>query len=68
MPVQCTMAMCTEKVVINGKKVTCMGTWIHKGDKIGQFELHNAMEMPQLVKVESFGNVDRGGFGSTGTK
>ena len=68
MPVQCTMAMCTEKVVINGKKVTCMGTWIHKGDKIGQFELHSAMEMPQLVKVESFGNADRGGFGSTGTK
>jgi len=26
------------------------------------------MEMPQLVKVESFGNADRGGFGSTGTK
>lgn len=69
LPVQCTMAKVTEKVVIEGKKVTCMGTWIHKGDKIAQFEIVNAMKMPQLIKVEDFGEVEnRGGFGSTGKR
>lgn len=45
-----------------------LGTWIHKGDKIGQFRIMETM--PELVfeEVESFGNSDRGGFGTTGYK
>ena len=44
------------------------GTWIHKGDKIGQFRIMEVMPEIEFEEVESFGNADRGGFGSTGTK
>ena len=49
---------------VNGKKCTI----IHKGDKIAQFEIVDAMEMPTFKKVEDLGNYNRGGFGSTGEK
>lgn len=45
-----------------------MGTWIHKGDKIGQIRIMEVQPDFELVEVDSFGNEDRGGFGSTGTK
>ncbi|GKX66982.1 dUTP diphosphatase [Inconstantimicrobium mannanitabidum] len=44
------------------------GTWIRKGDKIGQFRIMEVMPDIEFEEVESFGNVDRGGFGSTGVK
>lgn len=44
------------------------GTLIRKGDKIGQFRIMEVMPEIEFEEVESFGNEDRGGFGSTGTK
>ena len=44
------------------------GTWIHKGDKIGQFRIMEVMPDIEFEEVESFGNADRGGFGTTGQK
>lgn len=42
------------------------GTWIRKGDKIGQFRIMEVMPQIEFEEVESFGNADRGGFGTTG--
>lgn len=44
------------------------GTWIKKGDKIGQFRIMEVMPEIEFEEVESFGNADRGGFGTTGQK
>jgi dUTP pyrophosphatase len=44
------------------------GSWIHKGDKIGQFRIMEVMPEIEFEEVESFGNADRGGFGTTGAK
>lgn len=44
------------------------GTWVKKGDKIGQFRIMEVMPEIELEEVESFGNADRGGFGSTGSR
>lgn len=44
------------------------GTWIKQGDKIGQFRIMEIMPEIEFEEVESFGNSDRGGFGTTGTK
>lgn len=68
LPVQCTMPKQVEKVKINGHKVTVAGTWVKKDDKIAQFEIVDAMEMPTFKKVEDLGDYNRGGFGSTGEK
>ena len=46
----------------------CRGTWIKKGDKIGQFRIMEVMPEIEFEEVESFGNADRGGFGTTGIK
>ncbi|MDD6794713.1 MAG: deoxyuridine 5'-triphosphate nucleotidohydrolase [Clostridiaceae bacterium] len=60
MPVYCL----TAKDILEDKK----GTWIKKGDKIGQFRIMEVMPEIEFDEVESFGNADRGGFGTTGTK
>jgi dUTP pyrophosphatase len=44
------------------------GTLIRKGDKIGQFRIMEVMPEIEFEEVESFGNDDRGGFGTTGIK
>ena len=44
------------------------GTWIRKGDKIGQFRVMEVMPEIEFEEVESFGNLNRGGFGTTGKK
>ena len=54
----------TIKGGISNKK----GTWIKKGDKIGQFRIMEVMPEIEFEEVEHFGNEDRGGFGTTGTK
>lgn len=42
-------------------------TVIHKGDRIAQFEIVKKMPEIQFEVVETLGNKDRGGIGSTGT-
>lgn len=39
---------------------------IHKGDRIAQFRIQRNQPEFDLIEVESLGNDDRGGFGSTG--
>ncbi len=51
---------------VKGEKIK--GTWIHKGDKVAQFRIMEVQPNFEFEEVESFGNADRGGFGSTGTK
>ena len=39
---------------------------IKKGDRVCQFRIQEKMPPIEFVEVESLGNTDRGGFGSTG--
>ena len=64
MPVYCLQGNNVE--IVNGEEQK--GTWIRKGDKVGQFRIMEVMPAIEFEEVESFGNADRGGFGSTGTK
>lgn len=64
MPVFCLQGKVSE--CIEEKNVR--GTWIKKGDKIGQFRVMEVMPEIEFEEVQSFGNEDRGGFGSTGQK
>ena len=64
MPVYCLEGKNTE--IIEGEEIK--GTWIRKGDKIAQFRIMEVMPEIEFDEVESFGNFDRGGFGSTGAK
>ena len=64
MPVYCLEGKNIE--LIDGVEVK--GTWIRKGDKIAQFRIMEVMPEIEFDEVESFGNSDRGGFGSTGSK
>lgn len=64
MPVYCLQGKDLESE--DGEEIK--GTWIRKGDKIGQFRIMEVMPEIEFEEVESFGNEDRGGFGTTGTK
>lgn len=64
MPVYCLQHKTAEVI----DDVEQKGTWIKKGDKVGQFRIMEVMPELEFEEVESFGNADRGGFGSTGTK
>lgn len=44
------------------------GSDIKKGDKIGQFRVMKAQDVFEFEVVDEFGNADRSGFGSTGSK
>ena len=44
------------------------GTMIKKGDKICQFRIIEEMPEVEFEEVETLGNEDMGGFGSTGTR
>ena len=46
----------------------CKGTMVHQGDKIGQFRIMESMPLLIFDEVETFGNKDRGGFGTTGER
>ena len=48
--------------------VSVRGTWVRKGDKVGQMRIMEVMPDFELEEVEEFGNEDRGGFGSSGTR
>ena len=67
-PVQCTMAKQTEKVMINGHKVTISGTWVKKGDKICQMEICEVPPNIEFNKVDDLQTEDRGGFGTTSSR
>lgn len=43
-------------------------TKINKGDRICQFRIVKKMPAVEFIEVETLGNADRGGIGSTGTK
>ena len=43
-------------------------TIIHEGDRICQFELVPVMQGIEIEEVETLGNTNRGGFGSTGVR
>ena len=43
-------------------------TAIRKGDRICQFRIVKNQDACNFIKVDSLGNEDRGGIGSTGTK
>ena len=43
-------------------------TVIHEGDRICQFEVVPVIQGIEIEEVESLGDTDRGGFGSTGTR
>lgn len=64
MPVYCLMSKNFKDKETDHTK----GTWIHKGDKIGQFRIMKTMPTINFNKVDSFGNADRGGFGTTGER
>ncbi|AQW27041.1 dUTP diphosphatase [Clostridium perfringens] len=64
MPVYCLQG----KDIESENEEEVKGTWIRKGDKIGQFRIMEVMPEIEFEEVESFGNKDRGGFGTTGTK
>ena len=65
MPVYCLQGKDIES---DDNEEEIKGTWIRKGDKIGQFRIMEVMPEIEFEEVESFGNKDRGGFGTTGTK
>ena len=60
MPVYCLQG----KDSVDGQ----LGTIIRKGDKIGQFRIMEVMPQIEFEEVDSFGNAERGGFGTTGIK
>lgn len=66
-PAQCTMPHECIATIIEGHKVRLSGTWVRKGDKVGQFKIVDNMDDVEFIKVETLGNVDRGMEGSTGT-
>ena len=43
-------------------------TVIHEGDRICQFRINKIMSDIEFVEVESLGETNRGGFGSTGVE
>ena len=56
-------AYCLEsRTIVDGRE----GTLIQKGDRICQFRIVENQPSIEFIEVESLGNEDRGGFGSTG--
>lgn len=64
MPVYCMKG----KETLEENGIIKKGTLIRKADKIGQFRIMEVMPEFEFEEVQSFGNKDRGGFGSTGSK
>ncbi|MDY4948309.1 MAG: deoxyuridine 5'-triphosphate nucleotidohydrolase [Clostridium cadaveris] len=62
MPVYCLQPKDNE--IIEGAQQK--GTWIRKGNKIGQFRIMEVMPEIEFEEVKCFNNEDRGGFGTTG--
>lgn len=58
----------TEKEGLEVASAHMTHTIISKGDKIGQFRIQKIQPKIKFIEVESLGNKDRGGFGTTGSK
>lgn len=73
MPIYCLQGKHIEKCSAiyeeeKSEEIERAGTWIKKGDKIGQFRIMEVMPEIEFEEVDSFGNINRGGFGTTGVK
>lgn len=68
MPVFCLQGRHMQDGLPASDYANAEGTWVRKGDKIGQFRIMQAMPQIKFKEVDSFGTPDRGGFGSTGKK
>lgn len=68
MPVFCLKGKHIEQKNSTNERTETEGSWILKGDKIGQFRIMEVMPEIEFEEVEFLGNEERGGFGSTGAK
>ena len=68
MPVYCLQGKNTEKSIVLLDGIEPEGTWVKKGDKIGQFRIMEVMPEIEFEEVDFLGNNERGGFGTTGVK
>lgn len=59
---------CGENDIWRFPALAMRDTIIEEGDRICQFRIVKKMEDVEFIEVEHMDNVDRGGFGSTGTK
>ena len=59
---------CGENDIWRFPALAMRDTVIEEGDRICQFRIVKKMEDVEFIEVEHMDNVDRGGFGSTGTK
>lgn len=70
LPLFCLNAKDEEEVEVPFHDITAthtiVGSWIRKGDKICQFRIMENMPDLEIIEVETLGNADRNGFGSTG--
>ena len=48
--------------------IALRGTTIYRGDRICQFRIVRKQPQVEFEEVETLGNIDRGGFGSTGVR
>lgn len=68
MPVYCLQGKDYSSIEDSELESPKEGTWVRKGDKIGQFRIMEVMPDITFEEVEHLSNDNRGGFGSTGTK
>ena len=61
-------AYCGDNDIWRFPAIALKKTTINKGDRICQFRIVKKMPAVEFVEVETLGNADRGGIGSTGTK
>ena len=61
-------AYCGDNDIWRFPVIAMRKTTINKGDRICQFRIVKKMPAVKFVEVETLGNADRGGIGSTGTK
>lgn len=61
-------AYCGDNDVWSFPVIAMRDTEIKKGDRICQFRLLKNQEKVTFTRVETLGNADRGGFGSTGDR
>lgn len=59
---------CGDNDIWKAPMLAMRDTTIFKGDRICQFRIMEKQEHITFIEVDTLGNKDRGGFGSTGTK
>ena len=61
-------AICKKDMTNKEADFARQGTQIHRGDRIAQFRIQEQQIQFDFEEVESLGNPDRGGIGSTGKR